>query len=89
MKPVIGRCHMIDEGPSEDDLARFDDTSARCDQCGAEMYDDAEMCPKCGAFQIRGPEGDTRNPFRKYRVLMVVVVALLLLSFLYWGMGFF
>lgn len=57
-----------DEGPSEEDVARFggeessdddpDDLQSRhrrerrgfCPQCGAEVYEDADLCPKCFAW---------------------------------------
>ena len=40
---------MIDEGPSPEDLERFSDATAYCPDCGAEMWDQAEICPACGA----------------------------------------
>ena len=42
-----------DEGPSLDDLRRFGseaDTTGYCPECGAEVYDDADACPKCFAW---------------------------------------
>ena len=42
-----------DEGPSPDDLRRFGeeaDTTGYCPECGAEVYDDADACPKCFAW---------------------------------------
>lgn len=38
----------IDEGPSEADLERFSGVTRTCPECGAEMYDDVEICWKCG-----------------------------------------
>lgn len=38
----------IDEGPSEADLERFSGVTRSCPECGAEMYDDVEICWKCG-----------------------------------------
>ncbi len=37
-----------DEGPSAADLERFSDVTRTCPKCGAEMYDDVEICWKCG-----------------------------------------
>lgn len=34
--------------PSEDDVLKFADATKRCPNCNAEMYDDAEVCWKCG-----------------------------------------
>ncbi|MGE3109184.1 MAG: hypothetical protein AB7G11_15565 [Phycisphaerales bacterium] len=36
------------EGPSDDDIARFGDVTQKCPECRAELYDDAEVCWKCG-----------------------------------------
>ncbi|MDX9912663.1 MAG: zinc-ribbon domain-containing protein [Phycisphaerales bacterium] len=35
------------EGPSADDLERFGSEFHTCPNCGAEVYDQAEVCPKC------------------------------------------
>lgn len=44
------------EGDSDDD---WDDDDApsetvRCSHCGADVYEDAEQCPACGEFIVRG-----------------------------------
>jgi hypothetical protein len=39
---------MADEGPSPEDLDRFDRDHAYCPECGAEIWDQAELCPSCG-----------------------------------------
>jgi hypothetical protein len=38
----------IDEGPSDDDLERFSSATRTCPACRTELYDDAELCWKCG-----------------------------------------
>jgi hypothetical protein len=38
----------IDEGPSEADLEKFGGVTRPCPECGTELYDDAEICWKCG-----------------------------------------
>lgn len=37
------------EGPSAEDLDRFGDELIECAECGYRFYDQAEICPKCGA----------------------------------------
>ncbi len=37
-----------DEGPQESDLQRFGGETRPCPKCGAEIYDEAEWCHKCG-----------------------------------------
>ena len=42
-----------DEGPSPEDLRRFGEeaeTWGYCPECGAKVYDDADVCPKCFAW---------------------------------------
>src|SRR5690606_8422440 len=43
-----GEAHEIDEGPSEEDIARFGDVTVRCRECGTELYDDVAVCWNCG-----------------------------------------
>lgn len=38
------------EGPSADDIARFDREGSDCPSCGSEVFDDATVCPICGEF---------------------------------------
>lgn len=38
----------IDEGPDEADLERFGGVTRACPNCKAELYDDAEVCWRCG-----------------------------------------
>lgn len=38
----------IDEDPSPEDLERFGGVTRQCPQCNTELYDEAELCWKCG-----------------------------------------
>lgn len=59
-----------DEGPSEEDIARFDDVTQTCPECKAVLHDDTEICWKCGhAFTI----GRTK-PVPKWAVIGIVGV---------------
>ena len=74
---------MIDEGPSPDDLDRFNaDQSGYCPECGAEVWDNVEICPKCG-LPIGG-RVRTRPPseqwLRQRWILLVIIVLVALLS---------
>ncbi|MDA1008161.1 MAG: hypothetical protein O2800_04040 [Planctomycetota bacterium] len=46
-----------DEGPSQEDVERYGDDagsdekkSGHCPHCGASVFDDADLCPKCHAW---------------------------------------
>ena len=39
------------EGPSAADLDRFGDELVTCVHCGSRIYDQSELCPRCGAIQ--------------------------------------
>ena len=70
---------MIDEGPSPEDIQRFSDETGYCHHCGAEIWDQAEQCPRCKTYQQFGVR--SRPPleewFRKRWVLFVVIVVLI------------
>lgn len=61
------------EGLSEEDLCRFGGDEAECPHCGAEMYADATLCPRCGMAV-----GDPPRRGGKRIVLMLIgVIALI------------
>lgn len=45
---------MIDEGPSLEDIDRFDKDTGYCSECGAEIWDQSDSCPECGFSLIKG-----------------------------------
>ena len=58
------------EGPSAADLDRFGGESVVCPECGFEVYDQAEVCPRCGrALTTLGGERASR-----WVVVVIVVV---------------
>tara|TARA_R110000782_G_scaffold19101_9_gene52059 strand:- start:21909 stop:22151 length:243 start_codon:yes stop_codon:yes gene_type:complete len=63
------------DGPSAADLDRFGDEMITCPSCGKKIYDQAEICPKCGHV-MEAPE--KRLPLA---VILVVVVLIALLLF--------
>ncbi len=67
---------MIDEDPSPDDLERFSGETAFCPNCGAEVWDQAEVCSSCGAY-LHGEtvsEPPTQGWFRRRWLTLVAVV---------------
>jgi hypothetical protein len=72
-----------DEGPSPEDLRRFGSATAYCPDCRAEIWDQADVCPKCYAYL----GGDTARRTRRRRSLLhgpgrTIIVALLVGGFL-------
>jgi hypothetical protein len=75
----------VDEGPSSEDIARFDHESAFCPDCGAEIWDQADVCPKC--FAYLGGDTSRRQPMgtwfqRRWTLLVVIVLLLAMLAWL-------
>jgi hypothetical protein len=79
---------MKDEDPSEEDVERFSSETAFCPDCGAEIWDSAEVCPKC--FAYLGGETSSRKPVareiqrRSVVVLVAVLIALMILGLVFW-----
>ena len=70
---------MIDEGPSSEDIERFGGDTDECPECGAEVYDQAEMCHACGAYvtvrgRVKGSAG------RGMQARWIILIALLALA---------
>ena len=63
-----------DEGPSSEDIERLDHESVLCPDCGAEIWDAAEICPKCFAY-IGGNAVNRRPSPGWLRLALVVVLA--------------
>jgi hypothetical protein len=65
---------ILDEGPSSEDIERLDHESALCPDCGAEIWDAAEICPKC--FAYIGGNAVNRRPWPTWlRKVLVIVLA--------------
>ncbi len=76
-----------DEGPSEEDQERFGDdrvSTGLCPDCGGEVFDDAEVCPRCFAYIDGGvrPKPRGRRGFfhRQWKTLLLVALVASMLS---------
>ncbi len=76
---------MINEGPSPEDLERFSDESGHCPECGASIWDQADICPKCFSY-LAGHTSSyhpvTRVFAQKWRVIIVLLVVVAFLMML-------
>ena len=71
----------LDTGPGPEDLRRFGGETAYCPECGEEIWDQAEVCPACGAY-LGGPTSSRpphRQVFRKRALILVALLALVAL----------
>jgi hypothetical protein len=68
----------VDEGPSAEDIARFSEQSAHCPECGAEIWDQADICPKCYSY-LAGHTSSRAPTSKLFRQKWVVVVTLLVI----------
>lgn len=70
-----------DEGPSAEDLRRFGGDETICEDCGASLYDDVDLCPECGTFQISPELTDRCGPARMMRNPWVLTIVVLMLVY--------
>jgi hypothetical protein len=73
MKPQGPHPDGIDEGPSEEDVARFNHETVPCPECGTQVYDESEWCHKCGRA-MAAKDSDESVPMSKKTIAVVVVV---------------
>jgi len=75
-----------DEGPSDADQERFGDDRARtgyCPDCNAEVFEDAEVCPRCFAFigdQVQSSPKPRGRWSQQWKVVLVVLVSFALIA---------
>ena len=75
-----------DDGPSDEDVARFSKPSSRrCHECGADVSEVSDICPKCRAYQFDEDENQSarRRPRQqawKFALVIAVLAVALALS---------
>jgi hypothetical protein len=76
----------IDEGPSEEDIERFSGDTARCPDCNAEVWDAADVCPKC--FAYLGGATQSRPSAQQWfdRKMFVLIIILLIIGLFIGGL---
>lgn len=65
----------LDEEPSDADVIRFDGDATRCRRCKTLLYDDLDMCPRCGEDVATGKS--RTMPWWMILALGLVIVAFL------------
>ncbi len=71
----------LDSGPGTEDLLRFGGETAYCPECGREVWDQAEVCPACGAYLAGAttPRPPRRQAFRQRLLILAALLALVAL----------
>ena len=74
----------LDEDPSDADIERLNHETAYCPDCGAQVWDASDICPKCRAFI--GGNTLSRPPVDHWlrKRWLALVAILLLLAMLLW-----
>lgn len=68
-----------DDGPSDEDVERFSAPVVRmCQECGAEVSEESDICPKCRAYQF--DEDEPRKRPKQATLNFALVVAVLLVA---------
>ncbi len=71
-----------DEGPTDDDVARFSAPQFRsCPDCGCRVIDDADMCPKCHAYLWESGEGMQPRQLSPLTRVFIILAIILILTF--------
>lgn len=73
----------IDEDPSEDDLGNEEVADTRrCPHCKAEIYEDLDICPRCGTA-IYQPA-----PVKwAARIILLLLIGLVIAALVAWMLG--
>jgi hypothetical protein len=61
-----------DEGPRPEDIENFSDATVVCPKCRTTLYDDVELCWKCGHALNAKPEDESKPP--KWVIITVLVL---------------
>jgi len=65
-----------DDDPTEADLEKFGGVTRPCPECRTELYDDAEVCWKCGHVLSSAPKA----PKMVWVVAAIVLLAVFVLA---------
>jgi len=71
------------EGPSDADIAKFGSDDITCPECGAPVYYDAPLCPKCGHAMM---DGERTTVGKRNAMIIAVGAALALIGFVFVSM---
>jgi uncharacterized protein (DUF983 family) len=67
----------FDDGPTEEDVERFSDVTQKCPHCGTEIFDQAEVCWKCGMAV-------TQPVKRASQVWTILIIVILIVGMALW-----
>lgn len=67
-----------DDDPTDADIERFGGVTRTCPECKTEVYDDAEVCWKCGHAFSRVAQPSSRTTWIVTGIIVLLVVVLTL-----------
>ena len=67
------------EGPSDADIAKFGSDDIECPECGASVYYDVPLCPRCGHAMSAADRTPTT---KKTGIIIAAGAALALIGFI-------
>ncbi len=74
----------FDEDPDSEDIQRLDHESAICPDCGAEIWDAAEVCPQCFAYLGGNTSARARaHEWFHQRWLVFLLIALMIIGLIF------
>jgi hypothetical protein len=74
----------LDEDPDSADIERLDHEGAICPDCGAEVWDAAEICPRCFAYLGGNAQGSASSQrWFSRRWPLIVLIGLLIIGLIF------
>jgi len=65
-----------DDGPTDADLEKFGGVTRTCPECKTEVFDDAEVCWKCGRAFMGGDAKTSRAVWWVIGLIVLLVLAM-------------
>ncbi len=70
-----------DEDPTDEDVERFSYPAlGRCPECGQQVIEDAEICPKCHSFLWDVPQTKKNSKMSSMRGIFILLTIVLILT---------
>ncbi len=69
------------EDPTEEDVERFSSPCVgRCPECGQQVIEDVDICPRCHAFLWDGVQMKQNSKMHRMRGIFILLTIVLILT---------